>query len=116
MRWAILRRRKDSNKPTTIKTNPSMLHWNKDTAIVFDPITRKFYKDSVSNIEENEPHEKVNLPKYETFFDCSIEMRGSNEKIPLGTIDLSKLGKTINLHRARGNIPHLYILGKAEAG
>jgi len=105
-----------SKKPT-IKSHGSVLNWNEDTAIVFDPIKQKFFKDSVASIKAEEhsvPYQQIEIPRYESSFDCYVQAKNADQKVFLGTIDLSKLGKTINLHRARGHIPHLYIIGNVE--
>lgn len=33
------------------RTTTSKFHWNEEIIIVFDPLRRKFYQDSISNIE-----------------------------------------------------------------
>ncbi len=67
-------------------------------------------------LEEKEPLQMVELPKLDRYFDCYVKATNSDsdEKVFLGTVDLSKLGITMNNHRARGNITHLYILGEVE--
>jgi len=57
--WSFLHTSKRSKGPT-IGTNGSLVRWNEDTAIVFDPVKQKFYKDLVSEIEKRS---EAYLPK-----------------------------------------------------
>ena len=138
MPWKLFNSSKRSTKGTARTSGSILLHWDKDTAIVFDPVKQKFYKDSVAKIEEegnmsfsltssevytrsltskpvnSVPFQKIPIPRYDRSFDCYVQASNTEQRVFIGTIDLSKLGKTINLHRASGHIPELYIIGNVE--
>jgi hypothetical protein len=134
MKWTLFGDAKRSNRPSLRSRGSLLIHWNEDTAVVFDPVKQKFFKDSVASIqaegsaclsfrhelmliaiiEQSVPYQKIEIPRYDNSFDCYAKAKNADQKVFLGTIDLSKLGKTINLHRARGHIPYLYIIGNVE--
>ncbi|RDW58613.1 hypothetical protein BP6252_13089 [Coleophoma cylindrospora] len=115
-------KRKDNSSIKTSKTLSSITHWNKDIAILYDPNTKKFYKDSYNDktilttksVEDKEPFQLVPLPKSGGTMPLVIKAKNTDRTIDMGVVDLQKLGKTINFHRMCGNVDSLYILGEIE--
>ncbi len=49
-KWVTTKTSKRETK--TIGTTASVIHWNPDIAVVFDPTEKKFYKDSVEKLNQ----------------------------------------------------------------
>ncbi|RDW56504.1 hypothetical protein BP5796_13145 [Coleophoma crateriformis] len=88
--------RKDNSSIKTSKTLSSITHWNKDIAILYDPNTKKAYKGSVSEMEEqkdNEPFQLVPLPKSGGTMPLVIKAKSTDQTIDMGSCRSSKATK-----------------------
>jgi hypothetical protein len=63
---------------------------------------------------EEEPFQKVPMPRTGDTLKLVVQSSNTGQDIDMGVIDLTKLGKTITLHRLRGNVAWLYVLGEIE--